>query len=167
MRRWVPGSARGGSASVRLTLDQVSGRDLVFCNEFAARGGSANSDAGFKAETELTRMQAAGLLILERDPEPPFSVVRVALSPDMRDLLCNPEPARSDHSAAGKIGSEPAPAKPNSFRKGFEVARALMSAALKAEFSGCEGLSTGEQAAAFERNLMRRISTLQPPSGLS
>lgn len=170
MRRWVPGPARGVVAPAALNLADVLARDLTFCSEFAAHGGLAASAEGFRAETELTRMQNAGLLVLQRDPAPPFAVLRVGLSPAMRELLGNCRPALMDQAATPHSPATPlVPEAPRSDRalrrNGFEVARGMISAAVKAEFSASAGPADQEDAAGLERRVMTRISLLDTPFG--
>lgn len=178
MRRWVPGPARGaaaavpvqGAASVVLKLADVLPRDLTFCSEFAVHGGLAASEQGFRAETELTRMQQAGLLVLHRDPAPPFAVLRVGLSPAIRDLLADRRSGPVEEPAplppqARPDGQEPPPSDRALRRNGFEVARGMISAAVKAEFSAVAGPAELEGQAGLERRVMTRISRLDTPFG--
>lgn len=161
MRRWIPGPARQTAAPAPLTLHDISERDLAFCTEFAARGGVAASDQGFKAETELTRMQRAGLLVLQRDRAPPFAVLQVSLAPAMRELLANSRAAENDGPLKPRAAPHAATsADKEHYRKGFEVARGMISAAIKAELSSSPGQCDG-----FADRIMARISTLQDPFG--
>ena len=112
-RRWVPGLARRPrpdqlatpAAPVEFRPQDVDGKDLAFCAEFAVHGGQAISGQGFKGEADLIRMQQAGLLDLERDPAPPFALVRVSLSAAARAMLAPnqlSQPATSPNAAAAR-----------------------------------------------------------------
>lgn len=169
MRRWIPGSARqAGSPTATptptpapLNLHDLSERDLAFCTEFAAHGGVAASEQGFKAETELTRMQRAGLLVLQRDRAPPFAVLQVSLSPPVRELLSNTRAAVSGPSPKPRAAPLQATlADKEHCRKGFEVARGMIGAVIRAEWSKSAGQCDG-----LEDRIMARIGALQDPFG--
>lgn len=131
-------------------------------------GGLAASEQGFKAETELTRMQQAGLLTLQRDPSPPFAVLKVGLSPAIRDLLADKNQAVSKDAAPKPQRSSPEPQEAERSdlgvrRKAFEVARGMICAVVKAEFSALDGQPVGSGLASVERRIMTRISELKTP----
>ena len=180
LRRWVPGPAPAkplqGGRSAGLRLDGVSGKDIAFCAEFAVHGGVAVSRQGFKAETELLRLQHAGLLEVERDPAPPFAMTRVALSPAARELLFGPAARSQPGEAAMKAKAEPgtspfvasatAAAQERSLRRnGFEVARGMIGAAVKAELAGWKAGADGGDAAELEARIMARLNQIEAPFG--
>ena len=177
LRRWVPGPARKDdwpglrmnvAPKYDLSLADISGRDMAFCAELAVHGGVAISEHGFKAETELLRMQLAGLLDLVRDLAPPFAIVRVTLSIAVRGLLAGerctsnaPTPASQTTYTAGSTRN----AMPDcgARRNGFEVARGMISAAIKAELFFCTIEQDDRSTAALASRVMNRISQIQVP----
>lgn len=177
LRRWVPGPAhKNGWSGPRLAvapkydlpLANVSGSDMAFCAEFAVHGGVAASEHGFRAETELLRMEQAGLLNLVRDLAPPFAVVRVTLSAAVRGLLAGERcttsattPVALTTGAVGTAGN----LTPDygARRNGFEVARGMISAAIKAELSSCMREQDQRQTDALASRVMNRISQIQVP----
>lgn len=176
LRRWVPGAAAAEPARTPaarpegLRRDDFAEKDLAFCSELAFHGGVALSEQGFNAEPVLVRMQRAGLLELQRHPDPPFAVIRVALSPAARALLSGQELARppSDpRHVAEPLTDIPstAGAQPdrNPRRHGFEVARGMIGAAVKSELaSWCSaGRPGGEEG--LETQLLIRISQIVAP----
>jgi len=161
-----PRMAATGPAA--LSPADMSGKDIAFCAEFAAHGGVAASMHGFKAETEMLRMQQAGLLDLARDPEPPFAVIRVTLSAAARCLLSGerqtagiPMLASLTHPAPD--GAKEAVSDTGARRNGFEVARGMIGAAIKAELSSCMPDLDARHIAALEARVMKRIGQIQVP----
>lgn len=173
LRRWIPVPSRvlaepaapnASSRSAVLRLDRVAGQDLAFCAEFAAHGGIAHSADGFKGEADLIRMQQAGLLELERDPSPPFNIVAVSLSARARALPSQPGTAAP--SAKSLLAPDSSPAHVGDrrqLRHGFEVARGLISAAVKTEIAAWRAAGGVGGAEALEARVMSRISQLPAP----
>ena len=175
LRRWTPGpvQAQSRARTADSRLKEVSGKDIAFCSEFAVHGGVATSAQGFAAETELLRLQRAGLLDIERDPAPPFAMTRVALSAAARELLYG-SGAATPGQAAMKSKAEPgtspwvpsasAAAQERSLRRnGFEVARGMISAALRAELASWHAAGERGGAAALEARLVNRIDRVESP----
>ena len=185
LRPWVPGPARAnaragvpvgaqtGTRAGVLRPDQVSGRDIAFCAELAAHGGVAASAQGFQAETELLRLQQAGLLDVQRDPAPPFAMIRVELSAAARDLLRAPVQARHEwlpNVAADAPGGEAASqatlgtTRERSLRRnGFEVARGMIGVAVKAELAAWSAGGGRGGIAGLEARVMARLSQIEAP----
>ncbi len=177
LRRWVPGPARKDDwPSLRmdmapkydLSVADISGKDMAFCAEFAVHGGVAISENGFKAETELLRMQQAGLLNLVRDLAPPFAVVRVTLSVAVRGLLSGEQCTSNAPTPASQTTRTAGPARNaisdcGARRNGFEVARGMISAAIKAELFSCMIEQDDRPTAALTSRVMNRISQIQVP----
>ncbi len=171
MRRWIPRSVRelsGTSAQPEaVSSAEPAAKELAFCAELAFHGGVAVSDTGFKAEAELLRMREAGLLDLQRDDAPPFAVSRVALSQKARQLLAGTGPARPDGDRiddADKEAISPAAKQEQALRRnGFEVARAMITAAVKSEIAAwnAEGESGG--CATLEARILARIDRIEGP----
>ena len=174
-RRWVPGHARRPRPAAEeavpagpvalLRPQDVSGKDLAFCAEFAVHGGLAVSEQGFKGEGDLIRMQQAGLLDLERDPAPPFALLRVSLSGPARALLSGNQQGR-----AASPADEPHPPVASGIdecalrRNGFEVARGMIGAAVKAGAGGLERAgSLGRRPRRRNSRIMTRISKIEAP----
>lgn len=165
LRRWLPEAARKDD----LSPADVLGKDMAFCAEFAVHGGVAVSKCGFKAEAALLRMHQAGLLNLGRDPVPPFAVVRVTLSAAARDLLLSeerrtvgvPTPASRTTPALG-AARDPTSDR-GARRNGFEVARGMISSAIKAELSCPIPDLDQMQTAALAARIIGRISQIQLP----
>lgn len=164
LRRWTPAAVRlsGGQqsraaagGSPGLSPVQVSDKDVAFCAEFAVHGGVATYDQGFNPGSELLRMEHVGLVDLVREPGPHLAVVRVSLSAAARDLLSGARP---------KTTSAPQPIEADSSRRnGFEVARGMIGAAIKAELAcGMIGLDP-QRVAALEARVMARIGQVQAP----
>jgi hypothetical protein len=171
LRRWVPRPARPAITeseppappAVPLRPGDIAGKHMAFCAEFAVHGGVAASAEGFRAEGELLRMQRAGLLDLQRDTAPPFAVIRVALSDAARAMLAG-SPARRE----GPVDASPTPrpvADPgqNPRRHGFEVARGIIGAGVKAELAAWSAQGQPGGTAALEARMLSRISQLQAP----
>ena len=185
LRRWVPGPARAkartegqgggqsGSPAGVLRPEHVSGRDIAFCAELAAHGGVAVSAQGFQAETELLRLQQAGLLDVQRDPAPPFAMMRVALSTAARELLRAPAPARRERLPDVAAEAPPAREAPRAMpgtaqerslrRNGFEVARGMFGAAVKAELAAWSAGGQPGGAAGLEARIMARLGGIEAP----
>jgi hypothetical protein len=151
--------------------DEVSAKDIAFCSEFAFHGGVAVSEQGFKAEAELVRMRQAGLLDLQRDETPPFAVTRVALSAAARELLSGRgRPMSMDDKAdGGKTATavqQPAldPEQQRRLRRnGFEIARGMISAAMKTEFASWIAAGSPGGPAGLEVRILTRISQIEVP----
>ena len=163
LRRWVPGPARDAVRAAAVRLEEASAKDIAFCSEFAFHGGVAVSEHGFQAEAELVRMRQAGLLDLQRDQAPPFAVTRVTLSPSARELLSG----RARAPVTEAVPATPLPKEPkldqNVRRHGFEVARGMITAAVKAELaSWCAAAEPGG-AAGLETRILTRISQIEAP----
>ena len=167
-RRWVPGPARrprlgkdDAAEPAALRPQEVSGKDLAFCAEFAVHGGVAVSEQGFKDEAGLIRMHEAGLLDLSRDPAPPFALVRVSLSGAARALLSGKQQAAS---ATEPLASADAGVDEHGLRRnGFEVARGMIGAAVKAELAAWNSQGAPGGVAAVELRVMTRISKIEAP----
>ena len=108
----------------------------------------------------MLRLQQAGLVDLRRNAAAPFSINRVTLSAAARDLL-----SRSDATAPRSAApAEPHPDdKRQSRRHGFEVARGMIGAAVKAEFASWVGAGAPGGPAGLEHRVMARIDALQAP----
>lgn len=164
LRRWTPATTRPSSepqpcvatvGSPRLPLAPPSDKDVAFCAEFAVHGGVATYSQGINPGVELLRMEQAGLLDLARDPAANSAVVRVSLSAAARDLL-------SGHRPRVSTSPQPIEAGP-SRRNGFEVARGMIGAAVKAEIAcGVTGLDP-QRIAALQARVMARIGQIQAP----
>ncbi len=169
LRRWVPAPApsvsRAAATPAPLCTEALSSRDIAFCEELALHGGVATSSEGFKAEAELVRLHRAGLVELQRDPQPPFAIIRVALTPAARHLGDGPW-----ETAEAAVPSQPGPA-PSAVpeteqgwrRNGFEVARGMISAAVKAELAAWAAAGCPGGVAQAETQVMTRISRLAAP----
>ena len=161
LRRWNPADARPGSvqqaclpaASTRPV--QASDRDVAFCAEFAAHGGVATYDCAFEPGEDLLRMESAGLVDLVREPGSNLGVVRVSLSAAARHQLSG--------TRAAAIPAQPPIVADGSRRNGFEVARGMIGAAVKAEMACLTAGLDPQRAAALEARLMVRISQVQAP----
>lgn len=171
LRRWTPVSARSGAnpcvltsslSGTALRRDQDADRDLAFCAEFAVHGGVARSVEGFGGEADLVRMQQAGLLDLERQSQPPFNIVGVSLSATTRTLLSQSE---RPTEAGEKSTLEPRAITVDrrQARHGFEVARGLIAAAVKAELAVWVVSGGSGGAAALEAKVMTRIDRVPAP----
>lgn len=171
VRRWVPRSARDlPRTSVQpddVQSEEPSAKELAFCAELAFHGGVAISDGGFKAEAELLRMRQAGLLDLQRDDAPPFAVTRVALSQKARQLLAGSNRTVTDGDRTGDAENEakaPAAKQEQVLRRnGFEVARGMITAAIKSEIAGWNAEGGTEGYAALEARILARISRIEGP----
>ena len=181
LRRWVPESYRVPSAASGQPVqgvapghpdaapsnsqphDPVAARDLVFCAEFAARGGQARSPAGFRREAELMRMQRAELLDLERDPAAPYAVVAVSLSAGARSLLSGSGPVSPARWQAPQRVVNAAATDQTQRRNGFEVARAMAGVAVKAELAAWVAQGSPGGPAALKQRMMARINQLPAP----
>ena len=178
LRRWVPGPSRNSdSCGPRLALAckdemipaDIPGKDIAFCAEFAVHGGVAVSKQGFvKAETELLRMQQAGLLDLIRDAAPPFAVIRVTLSAAARGLLSGEQHVPSALAPAFQTmpvsgGAMETKYDTSARRNGFEVARGMIGAVIKAELSSCTADQAPQYIAALELRVMNRVSQIHAP----
>ena len=169
LRRWVPGPRRAASEadpSPAVRHEELSPRDLKFCSELALHGGLAVSEKGFAAEGDLVRMRQAGLLDLERDAVPPFVVTRVALSNKARDLLGSRREAPRPISATPPAKDAPVrgPLSEQDFRRnGFEVARGMISVALKAEIASWNMASQPGGASGLEGRILARIGRIVAP----
>jgi hypothetical protein len=175
LRRWVPGPARKAVAAVTPAVaersEEPSLKDLAFCSELAFHGGVAVSEKGFKAETELVRMRQVGLLDLQRGAVPPFAVTRVALSAKAHELLSGRGQAFA--AGRGKVATESAVGKPASGldlkqerhlrRNGFEVARGMISAAVKTELASWTAASKPGGISGLEARILTRISQIEVP----
>ncbi len=177
LRQWTPPPSHGAAVSSipattvskdALSPASISGKDISFCAEFAVHGGVAASAHGFKAETEMLRMQQAGLLDLVRDPEHPFAVIRVTLSAGARRLLSGERhmtgvPTLASLKGPALGGSKDPVSDSGARRNGFEVARGMIGAAIKAELSFGMADLDARHAEALETRLMKRISQIQVP----
>lgn len=182
LRRWVPAPARAlsdaavqpvrGPASDRpdtlrpnaLRRDLITAKDMAFCAEFAVHGGQSRSPSGFQGEAELVRIHRAGLLDLERDTAAPYNIVVVSLSAGAYEML----------SGTGPVSSAPPPQSQQRMadavttdrthrRNGFEVARAMVGAAVKAEVAAWIGQGSPGGPRALEQRMMARITELRAP----
>ena len=171
LRRWVPGPAAIVARDYIQANDQqpddVAEKDLIFCAELASHGGVASSVLGFKAEGELVRMRQAGLLNLQREPDSPFAVIRVTLSSAARELLSKQAwnklvrvATRNQTIPAAAVDFQQAK---SARRNGFEEARGMIGAAVKAECGvwiangGPPGMNE------FEARIMTRIGQIDVP----
>jgi hypothetical protein len=137
----------------------IPDQDLTFCAEFAAIGGVAASEGGFKAGTDLLRMEASGLLDLIRSDEAPYGVIRVRLSVGARRLLGQPPVGPVDDGRLDPAHARTAAGDREAKRHGFEIARGMIGAAIKAELSSMnDGLPP-----ALAARLMDRISRMPMP----
>jgi hypothetical protein len=180
LRRWVPGPARAITvpepeapaaalaklpalpalpAPASLDARDPDAKDMAFCAALAAHGGVAVSEDGFKAEGELVRLRRAGLLDLERGPEAPFAVIRVALTHKALALL-----SATRTQPANPPMALPDPAQARSQRcHGFEVARGMIGAAFKAELSAWRAQGEPGGAAGLELRMLTRIGRIEVP----
>ena len=164
LRRWNPAAVRTVNEPATcvaegnihgLPVTPTSDKDIAFCFEFAAHGGVATYAQGVKPGSELLRMEHVGLLDLVREPGPQLSVVRVSLSAAARDLLSGQRPKSTTAPQLVEAGS--------SRRNGFEVARGMIGAAIKAEMAcGMTGLDP-QRIAALEARLLSRVGQVQAP----
>ncbi|MDR3535115.1 MAG: hypothetical protein P4L71_01320 [Acetobacteraceae bacterium] len=148
-------------------MEEPSPKGLAFCAELAVHGGVAVSEQGFKAEAELLQMRQAGLLDLQRDEAPPFAVTRVALSHKARELLAEPDRTTTDGSRTDVAGNVPktAVAKQEQVlrRNGFEVARGMITAAVKSEIAAWNAEGEPEGYAGLEARILARIARIEVP----
>lgn len=180
LRRWVPAPARALSdtavqpvrrpASDRpdtlrpsaLRRDLITAKDLAFCAEFAVHGGQSRSPSGFQGEAELVRIHRAGLLDLERDTAPPYDIVAVSLSAGAHEMLSGTGPVspapQSQQRTAGAVTTDR-----THRRNGFEVARAMVGAAMKAEVAAWIGQGSPGGPGALEQRMISRITELRAP----
>jgi hypothetical protein len=175
LRRWVPGPARDAlptaTPAVGVRSEEAAAKDIAFCSELAFHGGVAVSEKGFKAEGELVRMRQAGLLDLERDVVPPFAVTRVALSHTARQMLSGPSRVLpggggkdARENAAGQAVTALDPKQEMRLRcNGFEVARGMISAAVKAELASWYAAGGKAGTAELEGRLLMRINKIVIP----
>jgi hypothetical protein len=175
LRRWVPGPPRDtvpvGTPATAVRSQEPSQKDLAFCSELAFHGGVAVSEKGFKAEVELVRMREVGLLDLQREAGPPFAVTRVALSHQARELLSGRGPVLS--TGRGKDATESGAAKTavggdmtqerRLRRNGFEVARGMISAAVKTELASWTAASKPGGTSGLETRILTRIGQIEVP----
>jgi hypothetical protein len=150
------------AAPAALCAEALSRSDIAFCEELALHGGVAVSAEGFKAEAELIRLHRAGLIELLRETQPPFAIVRVALTPAARQLGDAP----SETADASPIVPSPSAAPQTELgwrRNGFEVARGMISAAVKAELAAWVAAGCPGGVAQAETRVMTRISQLAAP----
>jgi hypothetical protein len=163
LRKWLPPAAPLAHApalgSGPIDRSAVSGRDLAFCAEFAAHGGIAERNEGFDAEADLVRMQAAGLVLLTRNPEPPFVITRVKLTDAAREFL-----ARGSLASIPSASPRPASTEAGSRRNGFETARAMITSTLKAELAATRNGGRLPQLDDLERRLLSRIDAIELPA---
>ena len=166
-RRWVPPPA-GPSARTapRGAPGLITDGDLAFCAEFEAGGGTAAAAQGFADERELLRMERAGLLDLRRSGQAPYAVTWVGLSAGARLMLVRGRQAAGMESPAEGQASAPAPGPDAGAeggtaarRHGFETARGMIAAAVKAELSAA-GCAAGPAVTA---RLLERISRMPVP----
>jgi hypothetical protein len=174
LRRWVPGPARDavpvGTAAVVPSREPCQ-KDLAFCSELAFHGGVAVSEKGFKAEAELVRMLQIGLLDLQRQTVPPFAVTRVALSHHARELLSGRgrvvvagRGINATESGAGKTTVVGDLTQERRLRRnGFEVARGMISAAVKTELASWTAASEPGGTPGLEARILTRISQIEVP----
>lgn len=181
LRKWVPAPARGmleaaaqpvrGPASDRpntlrstaLRRDLITAKDLAFCAEFAVHGGQARSEDGFQGEAELVRMHRAGLLDLERDTAQPYNIVAVSLSAGAHGMLSDSAPASPAQQQSPQRTANVATTDRTHRRNGFEVARAMVGAAVKAEVAAWIGQGSPGGPGALEQRMMARITELRAP----
>jgi hypothetical protein len=181
LRQWVPTPTRARSEATTQTVrgpasdrpdtlhsnplrrDLIAAKDLAFCAEFAVHGGQARSPDGFRGEPELVRMHRAGLLDLERDPAPPYNVVCVSLSAAARGVLSGNEPVALEHQQTQRETPAPITTDQAHRRNGFEVARAMVGAAVKAEFAAWITQESLGGPGALEQRVMARINELSAP----
>ncbi|MGI4951355.1 MAG: hypothetical protein ACRYGM_06085 [Janthinobacterium lividum] len=172
LRRWVPAgaaafpaepSAARQGASEPLRRDRIGPKDMAFVAEFAAHGGQARSSDGFKGEAELVRMHRIGLLDLERSPAAPYAVTGVSLSAAARSMLAGgpADAAPAPHPQPG--GPQSLPEEQALRRKGFEVARAMVGAAVKAEIAAWTAQGAPGGPGMLEQRVMSRINQLAAP----
>jgi hypothetical protein len=144
-----------------------SAKDMAFCSELSFHGGVAESEQGFKAEAELVRMRQAGLLDLERNEKPPFAVTRVALSPTARNMLAGRQPIGAAGRGAGTREETMPVLDPTQQRRlrcnGFEVARGMISAAVKSELASWHAAGSPGGTAGLETRMLTRISQIDVP----
>ena len=180
LRRWVPAPARAlsdkavqpirGPASDRpdtlrpnaLRRDLITAKDIAFCAEFAAHGGQSRSPAGFQGEGELIRIHRAGLLDLERDTAPPYNIVAVSLSAGAHEMLSGTGPVPPAPQSQQRT-ADAATTDQMQRRNGFEVARAMVGAAVKAEIAAWIDQGSPGGPGALEQSVMARINNLRAP----
>lgn len=174
-RRWVPPPAAKAVQTATRTNARTPPRtapgpatdqDLAFCAEFEAGGGTASSETGFADEGDLLRMERSGLLNLYRSEEPPYAVTWVEMTAVARLMLSRGRRAAGMDGAEARI--EPPPGaqagaedgrEAAAQRHGFETARGMIAAAVKAELSG-SGRTAGPADTA---RLLERISRMTAP----
>ncbi len=168
LRPWIPrpvkDAVRAVAPIVTPAQQEAIPRDLAFCSELAFHGGVAVREQGFQAEQDLVRMRDAGLLELKRNEAAPFAVTRVALSQKARDILAGR--GRGSVAASGKDPPlPPADPKPDkmSRRNGFEVARGMISVAVKAELASWKAAGEPGGVAGLEVRVMARIGRIEVP----
>lgn len=135
---------------------------MAFCAELAVHGGQSRSPAGFQGEAELVRIHRAGLLDLERDTAPPYNIVAVTLSAGAHEMLSgsgqvSPAPQSQRCTADGVATDQ------TRRRNGFEVARAMVGAAVKAEIAAWIAQGSPDGPGALEQRMMARINNLRAP----
>jgi hypothetical protein len=173
LRRWVPGPARDtvrAIAPAAVCSEEPSPKDLAFCSELAFHGGVAVSEKGFKADAELVRLRRTGLLDLQRETVPPFAVTRVTLSPKAREILSGQGSVSlgggkdASQSGAGKTADGLDVKQERRLRRnGFEVARGMISAAVKTEFASWTAASNSGGMPGLEARILTRISKIEVP----
>lgn len=149
--------------STPLRRDLITAKDLAFCAEFAAHGGQARSQDGFQGEAELVRIHRAGLLDLERDTAPPYNIVAVSLSAGARGMLSNSAPASLAQQQSPQRAANAATTDRTHRRNGFEVGRAMVGAAVKAEIAAWVTQGSPGGPGTLEQRMMTRITELRAP----
>jgi hypothetical protein len=180
LRRWMPAPARAlsettaqpvrGPASERpntlrpnaLRRDLITAKDMAFCAEFAVHGGHSRSPAGFQGEAELVRIHRAGLLDLERDTAPPYNIVAVSLSASAHEMLSGGGPVSPAQQSQQRTANA-ATTDQIHRRNGFEVARAMVGAAVKAEIAAWIAQGSPGGPGALEQRMMARVNDLPAP----
>jgi hypothetical protein len=142
-----------------LVAAQMSGRDIGFCSDLASRGGTDCSSEGFTAERELFRLHEAGLIDLYRQNEQPFLIVKMSLSAAALRLVNGSEAA----PPAARPSRLPAAAPGDGRRQAFEVARAMIGVAVRAELAAWRSAHGATDAEILERRMMARIDALAAP----
>ena len=139
LRRWVPGAARGtGTAAVGM-----------------AQAAPANTDLARVPKVDSPAMKPENAL--------PRTIRRVSLSDLVRGTMPSPVQAPPDSAPAIKT-PEPSPLQDQRLRRnGFEVAKGMISAAIKSELSSWRLAGEHGGPAALEARLLARVSQIEAP----
>jgi hypothetical protein len=150
---------------------EATAQDTEFRSVLTLHGGIAVSKEGLKVEAKLVRMRQAGLLDLERNVAPSFAATRVALSHQARQMMsgrgrvvsaCNGPDAHENEADSAAIMLDQKQ-QLQSRCSGFEVARWMISAAVKSELATWHMADGPAMTAEFEAPMPTRMSQIQIP----